>query len=124
MSRPHDSRLEAHLERDLRRLGSSWRIEREAAVVRAGTQLFFPDFALVSAAGRVLIEVVGYWTEEYLAKKAALLRAARAPMILCVDQRHARGELAADPRVLPFTKRVDASALLHACAMVLAKRES
>src|SRR6185437_5176643 len=32
MSRPHDSRLEAQLERDLRVLASPWRIEREAAI--------------------------------------------------------------------------------------------
>jgi uncharacterized protein len=131
LPRAHDSRVEAWLETDLRRLASPWRIEREVAVVRtepAATgepsalgkrRLFFPDFALISERGRVLVEIVGYWTPEYLASKTLMLRALRVPAILCVDERHARGELARDPRVLTFKKRIDAPALLDACAAAL-----
>lgn len=121
MPRAHDSKLEARLEADLRRLGSAWRIEREVAAVRAGGRVFFPDFALVSAAGRVLVEVAGWWTPEYIAGKAALLRAARAPLVVCVDARHARGELAVDERVITFDKKVDVRALVAACERVLAR---
>jgi predicted nuclease of restriction endonuclease-like RecB superfamily len=78
LPRAFDSKLEAALERDLRRLGSPWRIERESAVLRAERQLFYPDFALVSGDDRVLVEVVGFWTPEYLAAKARMLDAARA----------------------------------------------
>jgi uncharacterized protein len=125
MPRAHDSRLESKLEIDLRRMASPWRIEREVAVVRVAPgddgrgKLFFPDFALSSDRGRVLVEVVGYWTKDYLEGKRAMMNAARVPLVMCVDERHADPGLAADPRVVLFTKRVDARALLEACGRVL-----
>lgn len=111
----HDSKLEARLEKDLRRLASPWRIERESAVVRAEGRLFFPDFSLVSARGRVLVEVAGFWTPEYLREKALLLREAKVPIVVCADERHARGVLASDPRVVFFRGSVDAASLVAAC---------
>jgi predicted nuclease of restriction endonuclease-like RecB superfamily len=119
LPRAHDSKLEAQLESDLRRLTSPWRFEREVAVVRADGRLFFPDFALVSDKGRVLVEIAGFWTPDYVASKAALLRAARVPMIMCIDERHAHGELARDERVIGFEKNVDAPGLVAACERLL-----
>ena len=115
----HDSKLEARLEKDLRRLTSPWKIERESAVVRAGGRLFFPDFSLVSARGRVLVEIAGFWTPEYLVEKAALLRAANVPLVMCADERHAQGALASDPRVVLFRRSVDAASLIDACERAL-----
>lgn len=128
LPRAHDSRLEARLETDLRRLALPWRVEREAAVVRArargsdAVRLFFPDFALSSERGRVLVEVVGYWTPEYLADKCTMLEAADAPIVLCVDARQARGPLAEHPAVVTFEKRVDVARLVEACERALASR--
>lgn len=125
MPRAHDSRLEAKLELDLRQIDSRWRIDREAAVIYLTSandgrrKLLFPDFALSSGPVRVLVEVVGYWTKDYLANKRAMLHAARVPLVMCVDERHADPELAADPRVVLFKKRIDPRALLAACERVL-----
>ncbi len=130
LPRAHDSRLEARLEMDLRRHALPWRIEREVAVVRArargsgGVRLFFPDFALTSERGRVLVEVVGYWTPEYLADKCALLEAADVPIVLCVDARHAGGTLADHPAVVTFEKRVDVGRLVEACERALASHRA
>jgi predicted nuclease of restriction endonuclease-like RecB superfamily len=121
LAREHDSKLEARLDKALRRLGSSWRVERETAVVRAGARLFFPDFSLTSERGRVLVEVVGFWTPEYLAEKAALLRAVSAPLVVCADERHAREALAGDSRVVFFRGSVDAPMLVEACERALAE---
>jgi len=115
MPRASDSKLEARLERDLRRLGSSWRMVREADIVRSGARLFFPDFTLASDRGRVLVEVVGFWTPDYLAEKAVLLRSVDVPIVMCVDRRYAKGDLLHDPRVLPFDGRIDAARLLELC---------
>jgi predicted nuclease of restriction endonuclease-like RecB superfamily len=119
LQRAHDSNLEAKLDRDLRRLTADWRVEREVAVVRAGGRLFFPDFGLVHARGRVLVEVAGFWTADYLADKVALLRAVGVPLVVCADERHARGALATDPRVILFRGRIDPAALLSACERAL-----
>jgi len=119
IQRAHDSRLEARFERDLRRLGSSWRVERESAVVRVAARVLHPDFTLVSDRGRVLVEIAGYWTPEYLAQKAALLDAVRVPFVMCADARHAPERLALDPRVLLFRGAIDAASVLTACERAL-----
>jgi uncharacterized protein len=125
LPRAHDSRLEAALETDLRRLSAPWRVEREVAVVRIASpnggrrKLSFPDFALTGPRGRVLVEVVGYWTKDYLAEKTAMMGAARVPLVMCIDERHADPQLARDPRVIVFKRRIDARALLCACERAL-----
>jgi predicted nuclease of restriction endonuclease-like RecB superfamily len=51
--------------------------------------LFFPDFQLRrrTTAECYWLEIVGYWTSEYLAKKLAHLEQAQlARLIMCVDQ--------------------------------------
>jgi len=112
-----DSEVERRLAIDLRRLRSGWEISREDTVVRVGRRLFFPDFTLVAPEGRarVLVEIVGYWDPDYLAKKIEALAAVRTPIVVCVDERHATGALAPRHDVLAYRKgRVDAAALVAA----------
>jgi predicted nuclease of restriction endonuclease-like RecB superfamily len=115
LPRETDSAVERALVRDVRRLGTPWTIERETTVLRAGSRLFFPDFTLVRGDQRVLVEVVGYYTPEYLARKCESLRLARAPrLIVCVDDALDCGEGGfASTTVLRFRKRVDAARLLE-----------
>jgi len=115
LPRESDSAVERALVRDVRRLGTPWTIERETTVLRAGSRLFFPDFTLVRGTERVLVEVVGYYTPEYLARKCESLRLARAPrLIVCVDDALDCGEGGfASTTVLRFRKRVDAVRLLE-----------
>lgn len=115
LSRATDSKLEARLERDLRRHAPAVRFARESQVLRIGPSLSFPDFALTVGGEKVLVEVVGFWTPEYLAGKSKLATEADVPLVLCVDARHARGELAPRPGIVPFTRAIDVPALLEAC---------
>ncbi len=115
MARAHDSKLEARFEKDLRRLTTSWSIVREGGVVRVGRRTFYPDFVMASAGQKVLVEVVGFWTPEYLAEKTTLLQGATMPIVLCVDERHAQGAFAADPRIVLFRRTIDAAAVVAAC---------
>ena len=127
LPRMHDSKLESALETDIRKLRSRWRIEREAGVVRAPAEgeqparLFFPDFTLVSERGRVLVEVVGFWTREYLEEKARMLRSAAEPLIVCVDEKHLESGLFEAPNIVWYRKRIDARALLAACERLLSE---
>jgi hypothetical protein len=111
-----DSAVERALLRDIRRLRRDWRVYRETAAIRSGNALFFPDFCLVRGTHRVLVEVMGYYTPSYLARKIQLLREARIhKLIVCVDASLAcdDGEPRADV-VLRYRRRVDAGALLDA----------
>lgn len=123
-----DSRLEERLARDLTRelarSAPAWDLVREPEPVAAGEGLIFPDFLLQhrhEPARRVWIEVLGFWTPEYLERKLRGLRAAGlANLILCVDERRACAgpELPAGAQLVRFRGRVPAARVLElACAL-------
>jgi hypothetical protein len=52
-----------------------WSLVREGEVLYHGQKVFVPDFMLRHADGRtVLLEIVGFWTPEYLQAKVETLR--------------------------------------------------
>ncbi len=52
----------------------TWQLQRESEILHSGQSIFTPDFVLTSDFGkRVLLEIVGYWTPEYLAYKTKQL---------------------------------------------------
>jgi predicted nuclease of restriction endonuclease-like RecB superfamily len=114
-----DSRLEERFAADVARLAPDWDVIREPEPIRAGGTLIFPDFLLrhrIHPERRVLVEIVGFWTPQYLATKLEKLRQAELPAcILCVDQDRAcaPGDLPAGMPVVPFRRRVDAAAVLR-----------
>jgi hypothetical protein len=56
--------------------------------VTAGDELFLPDFTLRHADGReALIEIVGFWTPEYLEAKARKIAEARLENLILVVYR-------------------------------------
>ncbi len=72
------------------RIAPDWDVIREPEAVPAAGKLIFPDFLLrhrLDPARAWLVEIVGFWTPDYLSRKLAGLRAARIPnLILCVDE--------------------------------------
>lgn len=111
-----DSAVERKLMRDVKRAGRGWLIQRETSALRAGSSVFFPDFKLVRDDRQLLVEIVGYYTPEYLASKLRKLReAAIRNFIVCIDESLACADeqITADI-VLRYNRRVDAAALLDA----------
>jgi uncharacterized protein len=78
-----DSRVE---ERFARRWGDErdgWSLYREGELLHQGQKVFVPDFAIRHVDGRsVLLEIVGFWTPEYLEAKVQTLRAFQNHKIL------------------------------------------
>lgn len=91
LPREFDSKTEQQLYKDFLRLGSRWEISRETRILRAGTSIIFPDFTFEwrgCPSVRVDLEVVGFWTREYLARKLRVL--AEVPdtrLIVCIDEK-------------------------------------
>ncbi|WP_162006648.1 DUF790 family protein [Roseimaritima sediminicola] len=57
---------------------ADWTLERETELIACGQTVMTPDFALRHRDGRVIhVEVVGFWTPEYLAEKTRRLAAFR-----------------------------------------------
>lgn len=66
-----DSQIEAGLAADWEKLGpQDWTMDRESVVLHEGQKTFIPDFVFRHRDGRrVLLEIAGYWTPEYLEQK-------------------------------------------------------
>ena len=74
---PFDSRLEKEFYTKFSRKKRIWTIEREGDLIVLGDQVMIPDFTFRHADGRtVSMEIVGYWTPEYLNRKMEKIRRA------------------------------------------------
>jgi predicted nuclease of restriction endonuclease-like RecB superfamily len=104
-----DSSLEAAIARKFGRERAGWRLVREGAVLRlGGGRVLVPDFVFQHTDGtEVALEIVGYWTPEYLADKLRRLARTRdVNLVVAVPRALAvrAGRLPA--AVLPFKRRL------------------
>lgn len=88
----YDSEWERSLATDFRqKFGAErgeWQLLRETTPVDAGGELFLPDFTLRHADGReALVELVGFWTPEYLEEKVRKISAAGLENLILVVYR-------------------------------------
>ena len=117
-ARRYDSRLEERFARDMARIAPDWDVIREPEAVPAAGKLIFPDFLLrhrLDPARAWLVEIVGFWTPDYLSRKLAGLRAARIPnLILCVDEERqcSEADLPENTPVIRFRRRIDVARLM------------
>ena len=99
--RRFDSFVEARLHRDFIRLGSRWDVFREGDLIPLDGTVFIPDFTFrlrTDPTLHVNLEIMGFWTADYLARKNQVL--AKLPggrFILCADEK-----LCCDRERLPF----------------------
>ena len=116
----YDSKLEERFARDLRKAAPDWDLVREPEPIAAGGTIIFPDFLLrhrLHPERSFLVEIMGFWSAEYVTRKLALLRQAKlGNLILCLDEQRACEEtdLPADARVVRFRRRVDPMQVLIA----------
>jgi len=99
--RRFDSRVEARFYLDFLKLGSRWDVSREGDLIPLDSTVFIPDFTFrlrSNPAFQVNLEVMGFWTSDYLARKSSLLtKLPGGRFILCVDEK-----LCCDRERLPF----------------------
>jgi len=111
--RRYDSQLEARFAADFARTAPEWTLTREPKALKIGNSLVFPDFGIEQHGRHWLMEIVGFWTPDYLHRKLEMLRG--TGVLLCIDERLACGE--DDVRDLPvvwFRRRIEPSAVLEA----------
>ncbi len=103
-----DSKIEETLAKKFGASRDGWRLERESAILEAGEALLVPDFGFTHEDGtEVALEIVGYWTPEYLNEKLAKLERVRGThLIVAVRKSMAlrAGRLPAE--VLPFASSI------------------
>jgi predicted nuclease of restriction endonuclease-like RecB superfamily len=121
-----DSELERHFATQFDKIDTEWTLERETDIIDLKDTVMIPDFAFVHPDGRrALMEIVGFWTPDYLQKKLwKLKRAAMPNMIIAVsDQLNCSTEDFRDipGEVLFFKTRIkpkDVLEKVEVCAIV------
>ena len=87
---PFDSRLEERFAKDVARLAPDWDVIREPVPLQAGATLIFPDFLLrhrIHPERQALVEIVGFWTPDYLTAEARPPAPGRATRVCPVHRR-------------------------------------
>ncbi|MGB7158700.1 MAG: DUF790 family protein [Tepidisphaeraceae bacterium] len=116
---PAPSEFDSEVERALaKRWGESrqgWRLLRDAGILQAGQATFVPDFLLRHDDGReTFLEIVGFWTPEYLAAKRRTIASLGAGrMLLAVPERTARPDASLKGLIL-YKTRIDPDAVVKA----------
>ena len=120
-----DSELERHFATQFDKIDTEWTLERETDIIDLKDTVMIPDFAFSHPDGRrSLMEIVGFWTPDYLQKKLwKLKRVAMPNMIIAVsDQLNCSTEDFRDipGEVLFFKTRIKPKEVLEkveACAI-------
>ena len=83
-----DSDLERTLATKWERANTEWELVREDDVIDLGAEVLLPDFALEHPDGRrAILEIMGFWTPEYLDEKLAKVRQADVEnLVLAVSE--------------------------------------
>lgn len=117
---PPPAEFDSSLEEDFaRRFGQEqdgWRLERESAILHGGQTTFVPDFTLRHQDGReVFLEIVGFWTPEYLERKRQTLHLFRGRRILIAVARRSLRQGAQIPSgVIVYKTTLNVSDVLQA----------
>ncbi len=81
-----DSAVEENFMRRFSSLRKDWDIKREPTILRAGPSVMIPDFELERRGKTCYVEIVGFWTPEYLEKKIEKIQSIDQNIILCVSK--------------------------------------
>lgn len=82
----YDSIVEQDFAQQFQGLKTGWHLKREPEPVPAGKQVIIPDFSLEREGIKVYIEIVGFWTLEYMLRKIEKLKKIEANMLVAVNE--------------------------------------
>lgn len=90
----YDSIVEEDFASRFQALKSGWNLRREPEPVLAGKLVIIPDFSLEREGIKVYMEIVGFWTMEYLLRKIEKLKKVDVNMLVAVNEALACEKLA------------------------------
>ena len=83
----YDSTVEERFAKSFLSYNSGWVLRREPEPLIAGTHVLIPDFSFEKYGAKVYLEVVGFWTSEYLKRKISKLSSiANVDLIIAADE--------------------------------------
>ncbi len=81
-----DSEVEEQFYKDISLYASDWEIKREPTFIKAGNYVIIPDFGFYKNGITIFLEVVGFWTPEYIQKKIKKFNQTDTKIIVAVNQ--------------------------------------
>ena len=110
----HGMRFDSYIEKEfyskLKVIAKEWSIEREPEPIVVENSVFIPDFAVKKGRIKVYIEIVGFWTKEYLKRKEEKVRNLSVPLLLIVDESLGYGGIEGS-NVIKFRKSINMAAV-------------
>jgi predicted nuclease of restriction endonuclease-like RecB superfamily len=82
----YDSIVEADFASRFQALKTNWILKREPEPLIAGKHVLIPDFSFERDSQKVYMEVVGFWTTDYLSRKIKKLKEIKSKIIVAIDQ--------------------------------------
>ncbi len=86
----YDSSIEERFANTFINYRTGWSIRREPEPLIAGGRAFIPDFVFEKDTLRVYLEIVGFWTKDYLARKLEKIRELKmnnnVEMLIAIDK--------------------------------------
>ncbi len=114
-----DSAIERRFFDDFSKAAPDYEIVKEPEPIQAGSSLIFPDFRITHKRNLErtwIIEIVGFWTPEYLQSKFSRLKAAGITnLIVAIDEKlfcGQRHDLQLDWLVVTYKKKIDVKKIL------------
>ena len=113
-----DSVVEENFATRFQALETGWLLKREPEPVLAGKQVIIPDFSLEKAGMKVYVEIVGFWTVEYLLRKIEKLKKVDVDMLVLANEnlaceKLARLEKQARLNVIYYRDRISLAPIIH-----------
>ncbi|MEE8168461.1 MAG: DUF790 family protein [Candidatus Hydrothermarchaeales archaeon] len=113
----YDSTVEEKFASKFNSLQTGWTLKREPEALIAGSSIMIPDFGFQKRGMKFYMEVVGFWTPEYLKKKLEKLSKVEEDLILAVDKALACSKFEEFGKVIYYTKEVSVKAVLDILRM-------
>jgi hypothetical protein len=90
----YDSLVEQQFARSFNSCDSGWRLQREPEPLIAGNHVLIPDFMFTKNDLKVYLEIVGFWTQDYLERKISKLESLTdIDIIVAINEEHAGSKL-------------------------------
>ncbi|OKY77503.1 MAG: Nuclease of restriction endonuclease-like fold implicated in nucleotide excision repair [Candidatus Methanohalarchaeum thermophilum] len=65
----YDSKVELDFAKRINSVKENWEVKREPTILRTGKKVMIPDFSFQRDNMKLYLEVIGFWTPDYLEKK-------------------------------------------------------